>query len=322
MPTTLVLQDLLIANEVGAANRLVEQGQCFMCDLAASYTQAKYAGQIRRGAMDKETELYLKDQAKEIRKLTIEEIGTLGTGHIGGAMSIADLLALLYFHRMKIDPANPRREDRDQLVVSKGHAGPAVYAALALKGFFPKDWLATLNKGGTKLPSHCDRNLTPGIDMTTGSLGQGFSSALGIALGLRIDKKNCTVYTIIGDGESDEGQVWEAALFAGHQKLSNLVAFTDYNKQQLDGYTKDIIDLGDLAAKWNALGWFTQTVDGHDSAALDAAIEKALAQKEKPSMIVMNTIKGKGCNFAEGVEKNHSMAFDLTKAREAIAALN
>jgi transketolase len=272
--------------------------------------------------MEKETESYLKAQAKEIRKLTIEEIGTLGTGHIGGAMSIADLLALLYFHRMKIDPKNPRWEDRDQLVVSKGHAGPAVYAALSLKGFFPKDWLATLNKGGTKLPSHCDRNLTPGVDMTTGSLGQGFSAALGIALGLRIDKKPCTVYTVIGDGESDEGQVWEAALFAGHQKLSNLVAFTDYNKQQLDGYTKDIIDLGDLAAKWNAFGWFTQTVDGHDIAALDAAIEKALAQKEKPSMIVMNTIKGKGCNFAEGIEKNHSMAFDLAKAQEAIAALN
>jgi transketolase len=272
--------------------------------------------------MDKETESYLKAQAKEIRKLTIEEIGTLGSGHIGGAMSIADLLALLYFHRMKIDPKNPRWEDRDQLVVSNGHAGPAVYAALSLKGFFPKEWLSTLNKGGTKLPSHCDRNLTPGVDMTTGSLGQGFSAALGIALGLRIDKKPCTVYTVIGDGESDEGQIWEGALFAGHQKLSGLVAFTDYNKQQLDGYTKDIIDLGDLAAKWTAFGWFAQTVDGHDIAALDAAIEKALAQKEKPSMIVMNTIKGKGCAFAEGIEKNHSMAFDLAKAREAIAALN
>lgn len=272
--------------------------------------------------MDKETEAYLKAQAKEIRKLTIEEIGTLGSGHIGGAMSIADLLALLYFHRMKVDPKQPRWAERDQLVVSKGHSGPAVYAALALKGFFPQDWLSTLNKGGTKLPSHCDRNLTPGVDMTTGSLGQGFSAAIGIALGLRIDARASTVYTIIGDGESDEGQIWEGALFAGSQKLSNLVAFTDYNKQQLDGFTKDIIDLGDLAAKWAAFGWFAQTVDGHDIAALDAAIEKALAQKEKPSMIVMNTIKGKGCNFAEGVEKNHSMAFDLNKAKEAIAALN
>jgi transketolase len=271
--------------------------------------------------MDKETEEYLKNQAKEIRKLTIEEIGTVGIGHIGGAMSISDLLALLYFHRMKVDPKNPRWEDRDQLVVSKGHAGPAVYAALSLKGFFPKDWLATLNRGGTKLPSHCDRNLTPGVDMTTGSLGQGFSAAIGIALGLGMDKKSSTVYTVIGDGESDEGQIWEGALFAAAHGISNLIAFTDYNKQQLDGYTRDILELGSLAAKWAAFGWFTQEVDGHDLAALDGAIEKALAQKEKPSMIVMNTIKGKGCSFAEGVEKNHSMAFDLAKAKEAIAAL-
>jgi len=212
--------------------------------------------------MDKELEMYLKNQAKEIRKMTIEEIATLGSGHIGGSMSIADLLALLYFHRMKIDPQNPRWEDRDQLVVSKGHAGPAVYATLALKGFFPKEWLATLNKGGTSLPSHCDRNKTPGIDMTTGSLGQGFSAAIGIALGLRMDRKTSTVYTIIGDGESNEGQIWEGAMFAGFQKLSNLIAFTDYNKQQLDGFSKDILDLGDLRAKWEQFGWFAQDVDG------------------------------------------------------------
>jgi len=271
--------------------------------------------------MDKDTEQTLKNTAKEIRKMTIEEMAILGTGHIGGAMSIVDLLTLLYFHRMKVDPKNPRWEDRDQLVVSKGHSGPAVYATLALKGFFPKDWLTTLNKGGTSLPSHCDRNKTPGIDMTTGSLGQGFSAAIGIALGLKMDKKSNTVYTIIGDGESQEGQVWEGALFAGFQKLPNLIAFTDYNKQQLDGFTKDVLDLGDLAKKWEQFGWFTQEVDGHDIAALDAAIEKAQAEKEKPSMIVMHTIKGKGCNFAEGVEKNHSMAFDMEKAKEAIAAL-
>jgi transketolase len=271
--------------------------------------------------MDKELLEKLKTKAKEIRKLTIEEIGTLGTGHIGGAMSVADVLALLYFHHMKVDPANPRWEDRDQLVVSKGHAGPAVYSALALKGFFPMDWLKTLNQGGTRLPSHCDRNLTPGVDMTAGSLGQGFSAALGIALGLRMDRKPCRVYAIIGDGESNEGQIWEGALFGASQKLSNLIAFTDYNKQQLDGYTKDIIDLGDLASKWASFGWFTQETDGHDIEALDRAIEKALAQNDKPSMIVMHTLKGKGCSFAEGVEKNHSMAFNLEKAREAIAVL-
>lgn len=272
--------------------------------------------------MDKAQLDLLKAKAKDIRKLTIEEIGTLGSGHIGGSMSIADLLAVLYFHRMKLDPARPGMAERDRLVVSKGHAGPAVYAALALRGFFPKDWLKTLNQGGTRLPSHCDRNLTPGIDMTAGSLGQGFSAALGIALALKIDRSPARVYTVLGDGESDEGQVWEGAMFAASQKLSNVTAFTDYNRQQLDGYTKDIIDLGELDAKWREFGWFTQRVDGHDIAALDAAIEKAAAQSGQPAMIVMDTIKGKGCSFAEGVEKNHSMAFNLEKAREAIAALD
>ncbi|MDR1178741.1 MAG: transketolase [Spirochaetaceae bacterium] len=272
--------------------------------------------------MDKETLDFLKAKALEIRKLTIEEIGTLGVGHIGGAMSIVEVLALLYFHRMHVDPKQPRMADRDQLVVSKGHAGPAVYAALAARGFFPKEWLATLNQGGTKLPSHCDRNLTPGIDMTAGSLGQGFSAAAGIALGLWMDKKPSYVYSIVGDGESNEGQVWEAALFAGTRKLSNFIAFTDYNKQQLDGYTKDIIDLGDLEAKWREFGWFAQTVDGHDIAALDNAVEKAKAQKEKPSMIVMNTVKGRGCSFAEGILSNHNMTFNMEKAREALDALD
>ena len=272
--------------------------------------------------MDTTTLDMLKAKAKEIRKLTIEEIGNLGSGHIGGAMSIADLLALLYYHRMKLDPANPRWEGRDQLVVSKGHAGPVVYAALASRGFFPQDWLKTLNRGGTKLPSHCNRVLTPGIDMTAGSLGQGFSAAIGIALGLQMDGRPNRVYAIIGDGESDEGQIWEAAIFAAAKGITNITAFTDFNKQQLDGYVKDILDLGDLAAKWKAFGWFTQEVDGHDIDALDRAVESTQAQTEKPSMIVMHTIKGKGCSFAEGVEKNHSMAFDMEKAKEAIAALD
>jgi transketolase len=157
--------------------------------------------------------------------------------------------------------------------------------------------------------------------MTAGSLGQGFSAAIGIALGLKMDDKPNYVYTIIGDGESDEGQIWEGAMFASAQKISNIIAFSDWNKQQLDGYVKDILDLGDLTAKWKAFGWFTQEVDGHDIEALDKAIDAAQAQKEKPSMIVMNTIKGKGCSFAEGVEKNHSMAFNMEKAKEAIAAL-
>jgi transketolase len=158
--------------------------------------------------------------------------------------------------------------------------------------------------------------------MTAGSLGQGFSAAVGMALGLKIDGKPNTVYAIVGDGESNEGQVWEAAMFAAAKGIGNIIAFTDWNKQQLDGYTKDILDMGDMAAKWKAFGWFTQEVDGHDIEALDKAVDAAAAQKDKPAMIVMNTLKGKGCSFAEGIEKNHSMAFNMDKAKEAIAALD
>jgi transketolase len=263
----------------------------------------------------------LRGVAKEIRKLTIDEIGFLGVGHIGGAMSVVELLALLYFETMRVDPATPRDPDRDWLVLSKGHAGPTLYATLALRGFFPLEWLHSLNVGGTNLPSHCDRNKTPGIDMTTGSLGQGFSAAAGIALGLEMEGRESAVFAIIGDGESDEGQVWEAAMFAAHRKLSNIVAFTDYNKQQLDGTTREILDLGALEDKWRDFGWFAQRVDGHDMAALDAAIRAARAQGERPSMIVMDTIKGKGCSFAEGLASNHNMSFGMDEARAAIAAL-
>jgi len=263
----------------------------------------------------------LEARAKEIRKLTIEEIGTLGVGHIGGAMSVVELLALLYFEKMHIDPKQPRMDDRDWLVMSKGHAGPAVYATLALRGFFPLDWLSTLNQGGSRLPSHCDRNKTPGVDMTTGSLGQGFSAAVGIALAHSIDKKQVITYTVIGDGESDEGQIWEAALFAGNRKLSRLIAFTDYNKQQLDGFTKEIADLGDIEGKWRSFGWHVLRCDGHDIAALSDAIDKGRAQNGAPTMIIMDTIKGKGCSFAEGLVSNHNMNYTMEQARAAIAEL-
>lgn len=263
----------------------------------------------------------LKARAMEIRKLTIEEIGTLGVGHIGGAMSVVELLALLYFHKMRVDPNQPRKEGRDWLIVSKGHAGPALYAALALKGYFPQDWLSTLNKGGTRLPSHCDRNRTPGVDMTTGSLGQGFSAAVGIALGHAMNGSDVRTYAVIGDGETDEGQIWEAAMFAGNRKLSKLVAFTDYNKQQLDGYTAEIADLEDLEGKWRAFGWNVLRADGHDMEAMDKAIDQALAQQEKPTMVILDTIKGKGCFFAEGHAANHNMSYTLEQAREAVAKL-
>ena len=273
-----------------------------------------------------ETEcIELENFAREIRKKTLYMIGKLGVGHIGGALSVADILALLYGREMNYDPKDPQWEGRDLLVLSKGHAGPALYAALALKGFFPIDWLDTLNQGGTRLPSHCDRNLTPGIDMTTGSLGQGFSAACGIALGRKIDRNPVRVFTIIGDGESDEGQVWEAAMFAAHYKLSNIIAFTDHNKMQIDGMVNQVMDLGDLEGKWRSFGWYTDRCDGHNISAMHEAVSRAREQagdtNAKPAMIILDTIKGKGAAFCEGNMDNHNMNFSLDVANEAIAAL-
>jgi transketolase len=257
--------------------------------------------------------------AEQIRVAALEEFAALGFGHIGGALSLVETLAVLYGGAMRVDPARPEWAERDRLVVSKGHAGPAVYATLALKGYFPQEELLTLNKPGTRLPSHCDRLKTPGIDMTTGSLGQGMSTACGLALGQRMDASRARTFLILGDGECDEGQVWEGALFAPHYKLDNLIAFCDNNGQQLDGYVKNVLDTGDLAAKFAAFGWYTQTVDGHDVEALDAAVARALAAEGAPSMIVLKTVKGKGCPFVEGHEFNHHVQFTKAEMDGALA---
>jgi len=262
----------------------------------------------------------LEAKARDIRILTIDAIGFLGVGHIGGALSVVELLTVLYYRHLRHDPARPRWPGRDRLVLSKGHAGPALYSTLASRGFFPEDWLHTLNKGGTLLPSHCDRNKTPGIDMTTGSLGQGLSAACGIALANRIDGIDCDVYAILGDGESDEGQVWEAAMLASKYRLTRLIAFTDNNKLQIDGPTKEIMDLGRLEDKWAAFGWRASRADGHDVAAIDEAIREAKA-RGGPAMIILDTIKGKGASFCEGAVTNHNMAFDYETAKAAIAQL-
>ena len=273
--------------------------------------------------MDKEKLELLKDKAFSIRCATIKEIASFGSGHIGGAMSICDLLALLYFKQMNVDPSDPKKEDRDRLVVSKGHAGPAVYATLALKGFFPEEMLSTLNQGGTNLPSHCDMLKTPGIDFTAGSLGQGFSAAMGIAVGQRVKGVDAWTYTIVGDGESQEGQIWEAAEFAGAQKLDRVIAFEDLNGQQLDGYTKDIIpeEAESVKKRWESFGWDTVTVDGHDIEALDEAVERAKKTPGKPHMIVMITQKSHGYVFGEGVKSNHSMPVKPEQAEEAVRVL-
>lgn len=206
-------------------------------------------------------------------------------------------------------------------MLSKGHAGPALYSTLATRGFFPVEWLCTLNVGGTRLPSHCDMNRTPGIDMTTGSLGQGLSAAIGICLGNRLDGRARKVYAIIGDGETNEGQIWEAAMAATQFKLNHLIAFTDYNKLQIDGFMHEVMDIDDLNSKWVSFGWFVQRVNGHDFEEMDLAIARAKAEAFRPSMIILDTKKGKGAFFAENKAESHNMAIDPKAAQAAMAML-
>lgn len=241
----------------------------------------------------------LADFSKQIRRETLRCIHSQGSGHVGGSLSIADVLAVLYSNHMRVDPKNLKKEGRDRLVLSKGHAGPALYATLALKGFFPMDWLDTLNVLGTRLPSHANLNLTPGVDMTAGSLGQGMSCACGLALGEKIKKSDAYVYVICGDGELQEGQNWEAAMFAANKKLDHLIVFVDNNKMQIDGMTKDVMNVEDIAAKFASFGFVTSRVDGHDHAAIDKAVCFAKTEKGAPHCIVLDTVKGKGVSFYE-----------------------
>ena len=274
--------------------------------------------------MDEKTLQSLKDKAFEIRCRTIREIASFGSGHIGGSMSIVEVLTYLYFEAMNVDPENPKKEDRDRLVVSKGHSGPAVYAALSLKGYIPEEMLSTLNQGGTKLPSHVDMTKTPGVDFTAGSLGQGFSAASGIALGNRVKGIPAYTYSIIGDGESQEGQIWEAAEFAGAQGLDHFIAFLDLNAQQLDGYTKDIIPETKEAMieRWKSFGWDVYSINGHSFEEIDQAVKSAKSSgSHRPQMIILNTIKSYGYIPGEGIKSNHSMPISKEAAEQAIEEL-
>lgn len=248
----------------------------------------------------------LQQFARKIRIGAVEEFKALGFGHVGGSLSIADVLAVLYGAVMNYDPENPSMEGRDKLVCSKGHAGPAVYAALGLKGFFPYENIRTLNQPGTSFPSHCDRKQTPGIDMTTGSLGQGTSLAVGMALGDRLKGRDCRTYLIVGDGELNEGQVWEAAMFTAAKKVTNLVWLIDNNKKQLDGYTRDILDTGDLRKKFEAFGFEAVRIDGHDVTQLYETLTGE--RKDRPLAVILDTIKGKGVKEVETAMGNHSMS--------------
>lgn len=271
----------------------------------------------------------VKTFAAQIRIETLKALGHLGFGHLGGSLSIADLLAVLYSGEMKIDPADPDWEDRDFLICSKGHAGPGIYATLALKGYFPMEQLLTINQGGTHLPSHCDHNLTPGIDMTTGSLGQGSSLAVGVALGKRIQQKeeNYT-YLILGDGEIQEGQVWEAMMFASHYHLDNLCVIIDNNGLQIDGAVDKVMSPYPIDEKLKAFGFHVICINGNDMADIDRAMQEAKTVKGQPTAILMKTTKGKGVSYMEGKAEWHGKApndeqyeLGLAELRSALSEL-
>ena len=272
--------------------------------------------------MDESKKRALEEKARKIRYLLMDELGFLGIGHVGGSLSIVDALTVLYFDKMKIDPENPKWEARDRLVLSKGHAGPALYAVLAERGYFHPSLLRTLNRPGTTLPSHCDMRLTPGVDMTAGSLGQGISCAVGMAKALKIRKIDSHVYCVIGDGESQEGQVWEASMAASQFGLDNLTVLLDYNQMQIDGRIDEVVSLGDPAARWGAFGFAVFETDGHDMAALGDVMDRALAVKDRPSLTVLHTVKGKGVSFVEeaGVG-SHNMALSPEQTARALREL-
>ena len=264
----------------------------------------------------------LKILATKIRKHAIEGVYSAASGHPGGSLSISDLLALLYFEVMNVDPKNPKDENRDRFVLSKGHCAPALYGALAERGFFPTEDIKTLRQIDSYLQGHPDMKGVPGVDMSTGSLGPGISAANGMALAGKMDIKTYHVYTVLGDGELEEGQVWEAAMFASHYKLDNLTAFVDFNGLQIDGKITDVMSPCPIDEKFKAFGWDVRVVDGHDLDALRQNIKEAAATAGKPSVIIMKTTKGKGVSFMENVASWHGSAPNEEQYKQAMAELD
>jgi transketolase len=272
--------------------------------------------------MDKKQIELIKKEANLIRKDIIEEVFSASSGHPGGALSIADILAYLYFHEMRVDPKNPQCEDRDRFVLSKGHTCPALYATLAERGFFDKALLKTFRQADSILQGHPDMKHIPGVDMSAGSLGLGISTACGMALSAKIQNKDYRVYSIIGDGESEEGQVWEAAMFAAHYKLDNLTVFLDYNGLQIDGPIEEIVDPAPFDKKFEAFKWNVIVIDGHDIEQIDKAVQQAKSCKGKPTVIIAKTIKGKGVSFMENKVGWHGKAPNEDEYKQAIADLS
>lgn len=263
----------------------------------------------------------LKLTANTIRQNIIKMLIPAKSGHPGGSLSSADILATLYFQVMRINPREPDWPERDRFVLCKGHAAPVLYAALAEKGYFPKEELLGLRQTGRMLQGHPDMKKTPGVDMSTGSLGQGLSAANGMALAGRLDGKDYRVYALLGDGEMGEGQVWEAGMAAAHYKLDNLTAIIDYNGLQIDGRTNDVMSSTPLSAKWQAFGWHVIEVDGHDIEKLMAAFEEAKKVQGKPTMIIARTIKGKGVSFMENQAGWHGTAPNAEQSEQALKEL-
>jgi len=249
----------------------------------------------------------LEEISKQIRWDVVRMIGLAGSGHPGGSLSCVEALVCLYFYKMKHDPTNPSWPERDRFVLSKGHAAPTLYAVLARCGYFDREELWRLRRLGSFLQGHPDRLSTPGVEISTGSLGQGFSAACGMALGLRLDGLSSRVYALIGDGESQEGGIWEGAMLAGHHRLDSLVAILDCNGMQIDGRCCDVVSLGDVASKWRAFGWEVQEVDGHDVMELCRALDNTDGA-QGPSLIIADTVKGKGVSFMENVVEFHGKA--------------
>jgi len=263
----------------------------------------------------------LKEMAKKLRRHVITMIATAGSGHPGGSLSAAEVIAALYFRVLRHNPENPQWAERDRFILSKGHAAPILYAALAETGYFPVAELATLRKLDSRLQGHADRKFTPGVEMSAGSLGMGLSFAIGVALAAGLDSKIYRTYVLLSDGECEEGQTWEAALSAAQFKLDNLTAIVDCNGMQLSGWTRDIMNLEPFTQKWQAFGWHTIDIDGHDFDQILSACQGAEKIKGKPTVIVARTIKGKGVSFMENNAAFHGKAPTREEAERALKEL-
>ncbi len=271
--------------------------------------------------MDQEVIARLGKKAKEIRRHIISMTAAAGSGHPGGSLSSADIVTALYFQIMRLDPEKPDWPDRDRFVLSKGHGAPVLYSALAERGFFQTSELLTLRKLGSRLQGHPDMKSLPGVEMSTGSLGQGLAVANGMALAGRLDHRDYRVFVLLGDGENQEGMVWEAAMASAHYKLDKLTAFLDHNGLQIDGPVREVMSVEPVADKWKAFGWVVQIIDGHDLSQIINAVEKAKEVKGRPQMIIAETVKGKGVSFMENNVDWHGKAPNPQETEKALAEL-